>query len=156
MLSSNKYSETIKTEEKHLFGPSLVHALTWERALRGVTIASVACGPHHCLALSTAPHFDVYSWGCSDYGRLGHGDLAAPTSYFSSSSSTSTIEDAPFVAHPRLIAGLTPYRVVSIACGVAHSACVTMGPIGLHEVERKEEELLKTQFPLPRPRRAFS
>ena len=46
-------------EERSIYGPSLVHALTWERALRGITIASVACGPHHCLALSTAPHLTV-------------------------------------------------------------------------------------------------
>lgn len=48
----------------------------------------------------------VYSWGEGEDGKLGHGNRI-------------TLEA------PRLIESLAGERVISIACGSAHSACVT-------------------------------
>lgn len=99
--------------------PTLVHALAWERALRGIRIVSVACGPEHCLALTDGPSFDVYSWGRGDNGRLGHGGDRSEV-------------------NPRLIAALIPYRVIAVTAGNAHSAAITMGSVGLEQVEQAE------------------
>jgi len=41
-------------------------------SMQDTRIVSVATGMCHCLALSTVG--EVYSWGCNDYGQLGHLD----------------------------------------------------------------------------------
>ena len=33
----------------------------------------MACGSRHSLAITGDGH--AYSWGCNNYGQLGHGDL---------------------------------------------------------------------------------
>lgn len=38
----------------------------------GLKIKSIACGDLHCVALTTCNR--VFTWGCGEYGRLGHGD----------------------------------------------------------------------------------
>jgi hypothetical protein len=72
-------------------GPQLITSFCILRALSGVRIAAVACGPLHCVALSFAPHCDVYTWGTGVSGRLGHGRE----------------DDEPA---PRLLEALLPYK----------------------------------------------
>ncbi|CAG9110144.1 unnamed protein product [Plutella xylostella] len=74
----------------------LAHAL-----VRRVAVHS---GGKHALALTADGK--VYSWGEGEDGKLGHGNRQ-------------TLET------PRLIESLASERVVGIACGSAHSACVT-------------------------------
>ncbi|VVD02572.1 unnamed protein product [Leptidea sinapis] len=66
----------------------------------------VACnsGGKHCLALSSDG--DVYSWGEGEDGKLGHGNRVS-------------------YDRPKLITALSGLMVVAIACGGAHSACLT-------------------------------
>ncbi|KAG6464463.1 hypothetical protein O3G_MSEX014531 [Manduca sexta] len=76
--------------------PYLSHVL-----VRRVAVHS---GGKHALALTADGK--VYSWGEGEDGKLGHGNRI-------------TLE------MPRLIEALSGERVVGIACGSAHSACVT-------------------------------
>jgi alpha-tubulin suppressor-like RCC1 family protein len=39
---------------------------------KDLRIKSIACGDLHTIALSTCNR--VFTWGCGEYGRLGHGD----------------------------------------------------------------------------------
>lgn len=38
----------------------------------GFKVKEIACGDLHCIALTTCNR--VFTWGCGEYGRLGHGD----------------------------------------------------------------------------------
>ncbi|KAI5642407.1 regulator of chromosome condensation (RCC1) repeat domain-containing protein [Phthorimaea operculella] len=76
--------------------PYLSHVL-----VRKVAVHS---GGKHALALTADGK--VYSWGEGEDGKLGHGNRI-------------TLEI------PRLIEALSGERVVGIACGSAHSACIT-------------------------------
>ncbi|XP_022131000.2 probable E3 ubiquitin-protein ligase HERC2 [Pieris rapae] len=75
-------------------------------SLQHVFITKVACnsGGKHCLALSSDG--DVYSWGEGEDGKLGHGNRVS-------------------YDRPKLITALSGLEVVAIACGGAHSACLT-------------------------------
>lgn len=65
---------------------------------------AVNSGGKHCLALSSDG--DVYSWGEGDDGKLGHGTKSS-------------------CDRPRIIECLRGKEVVDIACGGAHSGCLT-------------------------------
>ncbi|XP_045542472.1 probable E3 ubiquitin-protein ligase HERC2 [Papilio machaon] len=75
-------------------------------SIQHVFITKVACnsGGKHCLALSVDG--DVYSWGEGEDGKLGHGNRVS-------------------YDRPKLITTLSGLEVVAIACGGAHSACLT-------------------------------
>ncbi|KAL4709830.1 hypothetical protein ACJJTC_001284, partial [Scirpophaga incertulas] len=75
-------------------------------SIQHVFITKVACnsGGKHCLALSSDG--DVYSWGEGEDGKLGHGNRVS-------------------YDRPKLISTLSGMEVVAIACGGAHSACLT-------------------------------
>ncbi|XP_041973907.1 probable E3 ubiquitin-protein ligase HERC2 [Aricia agestis] len=75
-------------------------------SIQHVFITKVACnsGGKHCLALSADG--DVYSWGEGEDGKLGHGNRVN-------------------YDRPKLITALSGLEVVAIACGGAHSACLT-------------------------------
>ncbi|XP_047031157.1 probable E3 ubiquitin-protein ligase HERC2 [Helicoverpa zea] len=75
-------------------------------SIQHVFITKVACnsGGKHCLALSADG--DVYSWGEGEDGKLGHGNRVS-------------------YDRPKLITALSGLEVVAIACGGAHSACLT-------------------------------
>ncbi|GAB6021505.1 E3 ubiquitin-protein ligase herc2 [Chamberlinius hualienensis] len=75
-------------------------------SIQHVVIRKVAVnsGGKHSLALSIQG--DVYSWGEGDDGKLGHNNR---TSY----------------ERPKLIDSLRGKNVIDIACGGAHSACIT-------------------------------
>ena len=68
-----------------------------------IKIAAYPDGKHY-LALTISG--EVFSWGCGDGGRLGHGD-------------TSSRDD------PTLIEGLVGKNVVQISCGSTYSAAIT-------------------------------
>ncbi|CAH2243797.1 jg12710 [Pararge aegeria aegeria] len=75
-------------------------------SIQHVFISKVACnsGGKHCLALSVDG--EVYSWGEGEDGKLGHGNRVS-------------------YDRPKLITALSGLEVVAIACGGAHSACLT-------------------------------
>lgn len=75
-------------------------------SLQHVFIKKVAVnsGGKHCLALTGEG--EVYSWGEGEDGKLGHGNRHN-------------------CDRPKLIEALSGVGVVDIACGSAHSACIT-------------------------------
>ena len=46
--------------------PRLVEALKAKR------VRDIACGSSHSAAITSSG--ELYTWGCGEYGRLGHGD----------------------------------------------------------------------------------
>ncbi|XP_061315740.1 E3 ubiquitin-protein ligase HERC2 isoform X7 [Pezoporus flaviventris] len=85
-------------------GPQLVQSL----ASRNIVKIAAHSDGHHYLALSA--NGEVFSWGCGDGGRLGHGD-------------TVPLEE------PKMISALSGKQagkhVVHIACGSTYSAAIT-------------------------------
>lgn len=75
-------------------------------SLQHVCIKKVAVnsGGKHCLAMTSEG--EVYSWGEGEDGKLGHGNRIN-------------------YDRPKLIDALSGIGVVDIACGSAHSACIT-------------------------------
>ncbi|XP_028301238.1 E3 ubiquitin-protein ligase HERC2 isoform X2 [Gouania willdenowi] len=84
--------------------PMLIHSLS---ARKIVKLAAHPDGQHH-LALSS--NGEVFSWGCGDGGRLGHGDTT-------------------YLEEPTVIAAFNGKQsgkhVVHIACGSTYSAAIT-------------------------------
>ena len=76
-------------------------------ALAGVTVAGIACGKWHSVALSAAG--DVYSWGWNKHGQLGHS------------------ASVPAVCIPGLIDADPSLTFVSVACGTRHSVALSNG-----------------------------
>ena len=74
-------------------------------ALDGTLLRHVALGNCHGGAITDEG--EVYMWGGGAFGELGLGD---------------DVEESP---RPRLLAALRGRRVVSLACGFYHTACVT-------------------------------
>lgn len=87
-------------------GIESVSTPTLVESLQHVFVKKVAVnsGGKHCLALTSDG--EVYSWGEGDDGKLGHGNRLS-------------------YDRPKLIEALTRVGVVDIACGSAHSACIT-------------------------------
>jgi len=85
------------------------------QALGGVKVAAVALGAEHTLALSEAG--EVFAWGASGNGRLGHaaGGGAAPWEW------RWWAQSEPL---PRLVRALEGRRVAQVAAGHHHSGCV--------------------------------
>ncbi|KAM9300223.1 E3 ubiquitin-protein ligase HERC2 isoform 4-T5 [Morus bassanus] len=85
-------------------GPQLVQSL----ASRNIVKIAAHSDGHHYLALSA--NGEVFSWGCGDGGRLGHGD-------------TVPLEE------PKMISALSGKQagkhVVHIECGSTYSAAIT-------------------------------
>jgi len=65
--------------------------------------AAVACGPRHAALITK--NGEVYTWGCGDGGRLGHGSC----------------NSAP---EPKMVLELSGRRVVQVACGDWHTAAI--------------------------------
>ncbi|XP_077153037.1 E3 ubiquitin-protein ligase HERC2 isoform X1 [Ranitomeya variabilis] len=93
-----------QTYNNNTLGPQLVQGLSTRNIVR---IGAHSDGQHY-LALSVTG--ELYSWGCGDGGRLGHGD-------------TVSIEE------PKLISALcgkqSGKQIVHIACGSTYSAAIT-------------------------------
>ncbi|XP_022244118.1 E3 ubiquitin-protein ligase HERC2-like isoform X2 [Limulus polyphemus] len=89
-------------------GTECVSNPTLIESMQHIFIKKVAVnsGGKHCLALSAEG--EVFSWGEGDDGKLGHGNKSS-------------------CERPRVIETLRGKEVVDIACGGAHSACITSG-----------------------------
>lgn len=83
-----------------------VQSMMLKRALKPAWKAiSIACGPRHVLC--TTDIGQVFSWGTGADGRLGHG-------------TTETL------SQPRLIMALADQQIWQVACGNAHSVCISI------------------------------
>ncbi|KAB5583793.1 hypothetical protein PHYPO_G00099730 [Pangasianodon hypophthalmus] len=80
--------------------PMLLHSLASRKIVK---LAAHPEGQHY-LALSA--NGEVFSWGCGDGGRLGHGDTT-------------------YLEEPTMIAAFSGKHVVHIACGSTYSAAIT-------------------------------
>ena len=72
----------------------------------GEDLVDLACGADHCAAVDAAGR--LFTWGLSDHGRLG----------------LQTARDAPVPCHVR---ALSDEHIVSVACGMYTSACISEG-----------------------------
>jgi alpha-tubulin suppressor-like RCC1 family protein len=77
-------------------------------SLKRIKVRQVACGASHCLAVANN-NIGVYSWGCGDGGRLGHGDMK------------DRLEPTPVKA-------LEGEVILQVAAGSWHSACIVIIP----------------------------
>ena len=48
-------------------------------ALKAKRVRDVACGSSHSAAITSSG--ELYTWGCGEYGRLGHGDNVTQLRY---------------------------------------------------------------------------
>ncbi|GFT97548.1 e3 ubiquitin-protein ligase HERC2 [Nephila pilipes] len=87
-------------------GADSVSTPTLLESIQDIAIKKVAVnsGGKHCLALTV--HGEVYSWGEGDDGKLGHGTRNS-------------------CDRPKKIESISGKEVIDIACGGAHSACIT-------------------------------
>ena len=83
--------------------PRVVQEMVLERVLQGRRVVSVACGHQHSVAVTMRG--ELWSWGCGDHGRLGHGD--------------STNQKVP-----RVCVALLDRHVRAVACGGAHTVAL--------------------------------
>ena len=65
-------------------------------ALRNKRVRDIACGSSHSAAITSSG--ELYTWGCGEYGRLGHGDNVTQL-------------------RPKVVRALAGHRVVQVACG---------------------------------------
>ncbi|XP_041440166.1 E3 ubiquitin-protein ligase HERC2 isoform X2 [Xenopus laevis] len=104
LLLSRNGKVYMQAYNNNTLGPQLVQGLTSRNI---VNIAAHPDGQHY-LALSATG--ELFSWGCGDGGRLGHGD-------------TVSLEE------PKLVSALsgkqTGKQVILIACGSTYSAAIT-------------------------------
>ncbi|CAL1297267.1 unnamed protein product [Larinioides sclopetarius] len=86
-------------------GADSVSTPTLLESIQDIAIKKVAVnsGGKHCLALTI--HGEVYSWGEGDDGKLGNGTRSSD--------------------RPKKIESINGKEVIDIACGGAHSACIT-------------------------------
>eukprot|EP00922_Rhytidocystis_sp_ex-Travisia-forbesii_P069899 GHVS01104376.1.p1 GENE.GHVS01104376.1~~GHVS01104376.1.p1 ORF type:complete len:573 (+),score=92.44 GHVS01104376.1:178-1896(+) len=68
-------------------------------------IVKVSCGDQHTAAITETG--SLFSWGLGTSGRLGHGS-----------------EQSEYT--PRLVAALSPYFIVDVACGAFHSLALAL------------------------------
>jgi len=79
------------------------HKPTFVQALDGVFVSQITCGWSHSVALTAKGQ--VFTWGNSDHGKLGHGGNAK-------------------VSVPQLVDMLSNYRVVRVASYNEHTAAL--------------------------------
>ncbi|PSC71361.1 ultraviolet-B receptor UVR8 [Micractinium conductrix] len=82
------------------------------KGLQDQKVVALAAGMEHSLALTAGG--EVYSWGASAHGRLGHG---APTSL--------RLFGAGVEFKPRLIRAFEALRIKQISAGQMHSAAIS-------------------------------
>lgn len=90
----------IRDHRRQLFFPSP----TPVEAFAKLRITKVSCGAVHTAAISSDGH--LYTFGCGDGGRLGHGN------------------DHADVLHPELVKALDRDQVLDVACSNWHSLCL--------------------------------
>ena len=84
--------------------------------LQHIKIKSIACGSAHTLALSS--NGDVYSWGGSGCGQLGHSNI---------SQFPKDLDNFPYLPFPKLIESIKDITICDIACGKSHSVAIDNG-----------------------------
>ena len=84
--------------------------------LQHIKIKSIACGSAHTLALSS--NGDVYSWGGSGCGQLGHSNI---------SQFPKDLDNFPYLPFPKLIDSIKDITICDIACGKSHSVAIDNG-----------------------------
>lgn len=105
--SNNKGQCGLGNEVDYAPEPRLIASLKNEK------IANIAAGAEHSLAVTTTG--EVYSWGCGESGRLGHGTPSALQFWGRSKNELK----------PRLVRALETQKVSQISAGHMHSGCVT-------------------------------
>ena len=107
-FGSNKNGQCgLGKDVDHSFEPRLIATLKNE----GIT--EISAGAEHSLALTSSG--EVYSWGCGDSGRLGHG---LPSALLGRNKIKSEFK-------PRLLRALETQKIVQISGGHMHSGCVS-------------------------------
>eukprot|EP01130_Rhizamoeba_saxonica_P017931 TRINITY_DN8833_c0_g1_i2.p1 TRINITY_DN8833_c0_g1~~TRINITY_DN8833_c0_g1_i2.p1 ORF type:complete len:580 (-),score=122.04 TRINITY_DN8833_c0_g1_i2:587-2326(-) len=90
--------------------------------LSGLKIVDIACGSHHCLALTDDG--EVYTWGSSEYYQQAstneYEDWGGGETAFSSGSYR-----GGFYSLPRPIDGFGGSKIVKISCGNLHNVAVS-------------------------------
>ena len=84
--------------------PRLVEALKAKR------VRDVACGSSHSAAITSSG--ELYTWGCGEYGRLGHGDNITQL-------------------RPKQVKALAGQRVIQVACGSRDAQTLALTDEGL-------------------------
>ena len=65
-------------------------------ALKSKRVRDISCGSSHSAAITSSG--ELFTWGCGEYGRLGHGDNVTQW-------------------RPKQVKHLSDHRVVQVACG---------------------------------------
>lgn len=82
--------------------------------LRKIKISGIACGDSHSIALTSTG--EVYSWGAAACGQLGLEELDfLPRDG----------DESPYQPYPSLVTKLKGKKIVSVACGEAHTLVLT-------------------------------
>ena len=81
--------------------------------LNNIKIKYVACGDAHTLAISD--NGDIYSWGGSGCGQLGHPNI---------SELPKDNDSFPYLPFPKIIDSIQDIKMCDIACGKTHSVAI--------------------------------
>ena len=79
-------------------------------ALKAKRVRDVACGSSHSAAITS--NGELYTWGCGEYGRLGHGDNVTQL-------------------RPKQVKALAGQRVIQVACGSRDAQTLALTDEGL-------------------------
>ena len=95
---------------------------------RGVlAYESIAAGDHHSAAVCQKKH--MYTWGCGDYGQLGHGAGGAKAPPANAGGRRGRSKQGAAMGckelRPKRVQGLGEKKCLSIVCGASTSAAVT-------------------------------
>jgi hypothetical protein len=111
----------VSLERDEFDGEPFVALPTHLAALDGRQVVHISAGADHSLASSAAG--ECFGWGLATSGRLG---LGMSDGY----AATGDSDGAVFVEQPRLLRGLSGYRVCSVAAGDTNSlACTADGQL---------------------------
>ena len=125
------------------YSPRVVEGLVGKR------VVSASASMNHTVAMTD--HGEVFTWGCGNTGKLGHGCADRTKEYF-----------------PKRVEGLVGKRVVCISAGLEHTAAVTdrgelftwgwnfYGQCGLSETGDGESSYSKNAFHTPQCVDAFA
>ena len=81
--------------------------------LNNIKIKYVACGDAHTLAISD--NGDIYSWGGSGCGQLGHPNI---------SELPKDNDSFPYLPFPKIIDSIQDIKMCDISCGKTHSVAI--------------------------------
>ena len=79
-------------------------------ALRNKRVRDIACGSSHSAAITSSG--ELYTWGCGEYGRLGHGDNVTQL-------------------RPKQVKALVGHRIIQVACGSRDAQTLALSDEGM-------------------------